>query len=94
MTPKILDVYQKEFEQKQQQEVDLMDYASWLNGLYLMEAVSSLLSKKNNFSEKPHHLLDKEEKVREENPEKAAAQDFANWALAYNMSNTKKRTVS
>lgn len=90
MTPKILDVYQKEYERKQQEKADMIDYASWLNGMYVMEAVSSLFSKNNNYSEKPHHLLEKEEKEREDNPEKAAAQYFANWALAFNMANSKK----
>lgn len=90
MTPQILDVYQKEYEQKQQDEVDMIDYASWLNGMYVMEAISTLLSKNNNYSEKPHHVLNKEEKQREESPTKTAAQDFANWALAFNMAKTKK----
>lgn len=90
MNPRVLDVYQKEYEQRIQDEANMIDYVSWSNGMYVLEAASSLFSKNKDYPEKPRSVLDKEEKMREENPTKAAAQDFGNWALAYNMANSKK----
>lgn len=91
MTPKILDIYQKEYEEKKQEKANMADYSSWLNGMYVMEAISSLFSKNVDYPDKPHHLKDMENSLREESPEKFAAMEFSNWAMAYNSAMQKGR---
>lgn len=88
MTPKILDVYQEEYERKQQEEADMMDYSSWLSGLYVKDAITAAF--KGKYPDNPYHVIEREEQEREENPNKANAKDFSNWAMAYNLANSKK----
>lgn len=84
MVPKILNMYWEEYEKKRQEDVDLIDYTAWLNGRYIMRAIGATMVNENEYPEKPFHVLNKEEEWKNENPTKAAAIDFGNYAAAFN----------
>ena len=86
MTPKILNVYQKEYELKKQNEADMMDYSAWLYGLYAKSAIEVFINKQNEYPAKPFHELDKTDINQDVSPDKQAAINFGNWAMAYNLS--------
>lgn len=86
MTPKILNVYQKEYERKTQNEADMIDYSAWLHGLYVKSAISVFINKQNEYPAKPFHELDKMDINQDVSPDKQAAINFGNWAMAYNLS--------
>lgn len=86
MTPKILNVYQKEYERKMQNEADMIDYSAWLHGLYVKSAISVFINKQNKYPAKPFHELDKMDINQDVSPDKQAAINFGNWAMAYNLS--------
>lgn len=85
MIPKILNLYWNEYERKQQEEADINDYTAWLNGQYIMLAIATAVNKKNKYPEECFHLLNEKERWKEENPTKAAAIDFGNYAAAFNI---------
>lgn len=86
MTPKILNVYQKEYERKMQNEADMIDYSAWLHGLYVKSAISVFINKQNEYPAKPFHELNKTDINQDVSPDKQAAINFGNWAMAYNLS--------
>lgn len=86
MTPKILNVYQKEYERKKQEEVDMMDYSAWLHGLYVKSAISVFISKQNQYPENPLHKEDITDEQKNISLDKQAALDFENWAMSFNLS--------
>ena len=85
MTPKILNVYWMEYERKRQKEADMMDYLAWLNGIYMKSAIGVFVNKQNEYPENPLHKLKKMEDLKNQNPTKAEAMDFANYAAAFNL---------
>lgn len=86
MTPKILNVYQKEYERKMQNEADMTDYSAWLNGKYIKSAIAVFVNKQNKYPDKPFHELNKTDINQDASPDKQAAINFGNWAMAYNLS--------
>lgn len=94
MTPKILNVYQKEYERKQQEEVDMMDYSAWLHGLYVKSAIAVFVNKHNQYPEEPLYKANIHDRQENVSADKRAALDFENWAMAFNASREKGGEVS
>lgn len=94
MTPKLLDVYQKEYERRKQDEADMMDYSAWLNGKYIKSAIAVFINKQNEYPAKPFHELNKTDINQDVSPDKQAAINFGNWAMAFNLARGKDGEVS
>lgn len=94
MTPKLLDVYQKEYERRKQDEVDMMDYSAWLNGKYIKSAIAVFINKQNEYPAKPFHELNETDRNQDVSPDKQAAINFGNWAMAFNLARGKDGEVS
>lgn len=82
MTPKVVNIFQKEHEEKQQEEYDKADYISWLNGLYVLRAIDAAMSKNGKYPEEPLRISDSKEEKQEDSA--LAAVRFADWARQAN----------
>lgn len=80
MSPKILHIYQKEYENQVQEKSDMIDYKAWLSGLYVMKAVGACLNEKNKY---PETQLSIQKNKPEETGEIAAIR-FSEFAKSFN----------
>lgn len=80
MTPRLLRIYQKEYEKERQEEADMIDYTAWLHGAYVFQAINAALSKNGKY---PEEALSMSEEEKEEDSS-VAAMRFADWANAAN----------
>lgn len=54
LTPARLNSFIGAFEIKLRRQMDVINYQSWLNGIYQMSAISSLLNQSNKYPESPY----------------------------------------
>ncbi len=80
MTPKVINLYQKAFEDKQQADFDSLNYSAWLNGMYVMNAIGACLDKKVKY---PDHALENDSAKAVSVPDVSAIK-FGEWANAFN----------
>ena len=86
MSPKILHIYQKEYEKQTQEKADMIDYESWLIGLYVMKAVGACLNNKNKYPETQLRI----QKNKSEETGEIAAIRFAEFSKSFNKGFNKK----
>lgn len=86
MSPKILHIYQKEYENQVQEKADMIDYKAWLSGLYVMKAVGACVNNKNKYPETQLRL----QKSKSEETGEIAAIRFAEFAKSFNKGFDKK----
>lgn len=82
MTPKLFNLYKKDYEQKKQDEVRMADYTAWLNGWYVMHAIGAVANSKNKYPEKT--LYERQEEEEFNNTSEGASIQFGAWADAFN----------
>ncbi len=87
MTPKIISLYQKEYEDKQKEEYKKIDYEAWKNGFYVMNAVAVFMNKNNKYPKKP---VEWEERENEVDASEIDAIHFGEWARAFNSQMNEK----
>lgn len=80
MSPKILNIYRKEYEKNTQSDADMIDYQAWLNGLYVFKAINAALSKRGKYLSERIGLNSKE-KYEDSS---IASVKFGEWAKAFN----------
>lgn len=94
MTPKEMNVYKKIQEDKEREKSIMQDISAWMNGLYVLRAISCTVSKDAKYPEahmivgdfNEHELTDEEiEEIVHENTQIAAA-NFAAWVEVANES--------
>lgn len=81
LTPKIINVYAKEYERKTQEECDLLEYSAWLHGLYVQNAIVSAFVEEVSYSENPllkKHVDDEQEPEEEQYVGEAQFLQFIN----------------
>lgn len=92
MTPKEMNVYKKIQKDKERKKAIMQDISAWMNGLYVLQAISCAVSKDAKYPEahmivedfNEHELTDEEiEEIVHENTQIAAA-NFAAWAEVAN----------
>lgn len=92
MTPKEMNVYKKIQEDKEREKAIMQDISAWMNGLYVLQAISCAVSKGAKYPEahmivedfNEHELTDEEiEEIVHENTQIAAA-NFAAWVEVAN----------
>lgn len=92
MTPKEMNVYKKIQEDKEREKAIMQDVSAWMNGLYVLQAISCAVSKDDKYPEahmivedfNEHELTDEEiEEIVHENTQIAAA-NFAAWVEVAN----------
>nr|WP_278415050.1 hypothetical protein [Mediterraneibacter faecis] len=92
MTPKEMNVYKKIQEDKEREKAIMQDISAWMNGLYVLQAISCAVSKDAKYPEahmivedfNEHELTGEEiEEIVHENTQIAAA-NFAAWAEVAN----------
>ncbi len=92
MTPKEMNVYKKIQEDKEREKAIMQDISAWMNGLYVLQAISCAVSKDAKYPEahmivedfNENELTDEEiEEIVHENTQIAAA-NFAAWAEVAN----------
>ena len=92
MTPKEMNVYKKIQEDKEREKAIMQDVSAWMNGLYVLQAISCAVSKDAKYPEahmivedfNEHELTDEEiEEIVHENTQIAAA-NFAAWVEVAN----------
>ena len=92
MTPKEMNVYKKIQEDKEREKAVMQDISAWMNGLYVLNAISCVVSKDAKYPEthmivgdfNEHELTEEEvEEIVHENTQIAAA-NFAAWAEVAN----------
>lgn len=89
MTPKEMNVYKKIQEDKEREKAIMQDVSAWMNGLYVLQAISCAVSKDAKYPEahmivedfNEHELTDEE--IVHENTQIAAA-NFAAWVEVAN----------
>ncbi|MGO5420421.1 hypothetical protein [Mediterraneibacter faecis] len=92
MTPKEMNVYKKIQEDKEREKAIMQDISAWMNGLYVLQAISCVVSKSAKYPEahmivedfNENELTDEEiEEIVHGNTQIAAA-NFAAWAEVAN----------
>ena len=92
MTPKEMNVYKKIQEDKEREKAIMQDISAWMNGLYVLQAISCVVSKGAKYPEahmivedfNENELTDEEiEEIVHANTQIAAA-NFAAWAEVAN----------
>lgn len=92
MTPKEMNVYKKIQEDREREKAIMQDISAWMNGLYVLQAISCVVSKGAKYPEahmivedfNEHELTEEEvEEIVHENTQIAAA-SFAAWAEVAN----------
>jgi hypothetical protein len=92
MTPKEMNVYKKNQEDKEKESAIMQDVAAWMNGVYVLKAIACAISKDAQYPEShmlvgdvdAHELSEEEiEEIVHENTQIAAA-NFAAWAEVAN----------
>lgn len=92
MTPKEMNVYKKIQEDKEREKAIMQDISAWMNGLYVLQAISCVVSKDAKYPEahmivedfNENELTDEEiEEIVHENTQIAAA-NFAAWVEVAN----------
>lgn len=53
LNPKILNIYQDSYIKKREEEADLLNYSSWLQGQYNMMSIGAAMNKKNRYPKEP-----------------------------------------
>lgn len=78
MIPKVFHKYHEEYRKKKQEEVDMINYSAWLNGLYISHAIGASFSKNGKYLNKPLGFSSEDE-IQEND-----AIQFGAWASAFN----------
>lgn len=81
LTPKIIRLYQKDYEDKQKDEYKKIDYEAWKNGFYVMNAISVFFNSRNKYPKKP---VEWEEHENEVDASEIDAMKFGAFAIAFN----------
>lgn len=86
LNPKKLKIWEKNFEEQQELAQHRMNLAGFVNGLYVQNAIASVLSKNAKYPTKPHELFGSQKKktAQEEGFE------FERYVLQYNAEHRNK----
>lgn len=84
LTPKAISIYRKVFEDKLQDEYDRINYAAWLNGMYIMNSIAACIDKKAKYPDKP--LKSESVEITDDSEESASIGEakFLEYISAYN----------
>ena len=52
MTPRALNIYKEQQEDREREVAVMQDISAWMNGLYVLKAIGCVLSKKASYPEK------------------------------------------
>ncbi|WP_329379576.1 hypothetical protein [Anaerofustis butyriciformans] len=66
LTPKEVTFFVKAYEIKKKNEIEKINFSSWINGIYISHAIASVLGDNNKYPGKPFELFNenKEEEVK------------------------------
>lgn len=56
LNPKSLQPFFEAYKEKQEDELDKLNFQGWLNGVYIQRAIGSALSKKNKYFSEPINI--------------------------------------
>lgn len=77
LNPRIMSIYQEEYNRRVEEKAKLIDETAWLNGMYVIHAVRTALSpKKAKYPDKPYMQQEKVEPLSEEEKFKLWVADF------------------
>lgn len=82
-----MDIYQEAYLQKRKEEFNQIDVMAWLNGKYMVAAISSCFSKKSKYPELPQYSsknIEKNEGISDELKDEIAAKKFEAFAEKFN----------
>lgn len=81
-----MDIYQDVFIKNRKEEYDRIDYTSWLQGRYLMQAVGACFSKKSQYPTQPYSYknIEQNENISDELRAEIAAKKFEAYAEVFN----------
>ena len=77
LNPRIMSIYQDAYNKRLQEKYEDLDYAAWLNGMYVMNAIGSAFNKNSKYPEAP---ISKSKEQKTLTPE----EKFKLWVLEYN----------
>lgn len=83
MTPKVFSYFRKEYKRKRQEEVEMIDYTAWRNGIYICDAISACFGKNHKYPKQCYSLSHKQ---RQEEQGLTDAERFATFAISFNQS--------
>lgn len=78
-SPKDLEPYKKAFEKRQEYD----NYLAWVQGLYIQNAVASIMSKKVKYPKKPFGIEEQND-LTEDETGATAAKKFEEYITVYN----------
>lgn len=77
LNPKYMYMYQDEYIREKEEHVKMLDISAYFNGLYVRQAISSCISKRAKYPEKPFSIVKKEKPLSEE-------EKFKLWVAEFN----------
>lgn len=78
LTPRLVNICYKNYEEMLQADYEKINYSSWLTGQYVMAAIGVFLDKRNKYPDKPFELKEKGSEVQSD------VEKFGAWAVAFN----------
>lgn len=84
LTPRIFNIYKKEYEKEEQKKMDEIDYIAWIHGLYVRTAIVSSINSDVKYPEECFSSKGEYEESTE-----IAAIRFGEWAEAFNNQNKR-----
>lgn len=66
LNPKKLKIFEKDFEKKQELAQARMNLEAWVHGIYVQNAIASVLGKNYKYPSKPHELFGTKPKTVED----------------------------
>ena len=91
LNPKYMNMYQKDYMDKQKEKIDNLNVSAWLNGMYFIDSIQvGLNPKKAKYPKSPIDVYGAEKKA---NPI-VASKRFEDWANAWNKKFENKNAIS
>lgn len=61
LNPRYMELYRDAYEDKQKEQIEMIEYQAWVNGIYIKCSVASALDSNNKYPEKPFGIFEGEE---------------------------------
>ena len=89
LSPRKLLPFLKAYEEKKKAELEEMNFASWMSGVYVSYSMASVMGDKNIYPENPLPLFENEEDIKERKEKEAEA--FGAYAAMFNKEFKERR---
>lgn len=66
LNPRYMELYHDAYENRQKEQIEMLEYQAWMNGIYIRHSIASVFDSDNKYPEKPIGLFDDKEDTENE----------------------------